>query len=64
MLSMLASGDYLRIFAVFAKISCGTAVSRTPLTAPVLGDSFFPPSKRDHFPITRGEVSLDFDLEN
>ena len=28
MLSMLASGDYLRIFAVFAKISCGTAVSR------------------------------------
>ena len=32
---------FLRSFVVFAKISCGDAVSRTPLTTPVGGDGFF-----------------------
>ena len=43
MLSMLASGDFLRSSAVFAKISCGDVVSGTSLTPPVGGDGFFPP---------------------
>ena len=50
-------------FAAFAKISCGDAVSGTPLTPPVGGDGFFHPRK-EYFVITRREVSLDFDLEN
>ena len=51
-------------FMAFAKISCGDAVSGTPLTPPVGGNGFFPPLKRECFAIARREVSLDFDLEN
>ena len=47
-----------------AKILCGDVVSGSPLTPPVGGNGFFPPSKREYFAITRREVSLDFDFEN